>query len=176
MPYMYEPLDDQVVLLTDVPRPDRGAPMPAFLASERRLGLVYIVAESDPDWDGTSVTIATGDEPNEPYAVVVFRGPRCHYFGDPNHRDLEGHPLASRGLKRYAVWEVTPTSWIRALEEINTTHDSGHTAKNFRGLRHFIFTFHDTTFECLADGLAVYRHRGTQRSALNLAASKFAEM
>ena len=171
--YMYEPLDDQIVALPGVPRPDRGAPLATVLADEHHLCIIYVVAESDPDWDGTYVTVATGHEPNEPYAVVHFLGPRCHYFGDPNHQDFAGHPLASRGLMPHSVSEVVSTSWIRALEHMNMAHDSGHSAKDFTGLRHFIFAFHDITFECLAAGLTVYRHRGTLGSALSLAGSKF---
>ena len=72
-------------------------------------------------------------------------------FGYPNDEALGGHPLARNGLCAYGVFEVLSSSWIASTTEQNrvrfpATSDDTET-------RHFVFTFHDSTFECLARGL-----------------------
>lgn len=49
----------------------------------------------------------------------------------------------------YAAWEVRNSSWIRTLERMNSVHPY-HSSGLFNDFRHFIFAFHDTTFECIA--------------------------
>jgi hypothetical protein len=125
---------DEVLNFEDVPDHSPGAPMPQILANDDSLVLGYYVAPG-----------------GEEYAIVKFISPRAHYFGSPNDEALSGHPLEERGLGPYGVFEVRNSSWIRALEQMNRVHPS-HNASRFRALRHFVFTFHDTTFECVADG------------------------
>jgi hypothetical protein len=60
----------------------------------------------------------------------------------------------SRGLAPYGEFEVVASSWIRSLERMNRVHPR-HDAARFAELRHFIFTFHDKTFECVAKGVSV---------------------
>lgn len=71
-------------------------------------------------------------------------------FGYPNDEALPGHPLYSQGLTFYGVFEVLGSSWIQQMTTQNRvcfpkTEDWTE--------RHFIFTFHDSTFECVADSL-----------------------
>lgn len=71
-------------------------------------------------------------------------------FGYPNDEALPGHPLYAKGLGPYGVFEVINSSWVKRLTEQNrvafpNTPDSTR--------RHFIITFHDSTFECIARGL-----------------------
>src|SRR5262249_17748356 len=76
----------------------------------------------------------------------------AHYFGPPNDEALSGHPLYRKGLRHYGVCEVKNSSWVRALERMNRVHPSHH-PRMFSRYRHFVFTFHDTTFECIAGGI-----------------------
>ena len=87
----------------------------------------------------------------EQYAIVKFIGPRAHYFGSPSDETIRGHPLWELGLRPYGVFEVRKSSWIRALERMNRVHPN-HNPSRFAALRHFVFTFHDNTFECVANG------------------------
>ena len=108
--------------------------MPQILANDDNLVLAYEVAPS-----------------GEEYAIVKFIRPRAHYFGSPSDETMSGHPLAERGLRPYGVFEVRNSSWIRALEQMNRVHPN-HNASRFGALRHFVFTFHDNMFECVAHG------------------------
>jgi hypothetical protein len=92
-------------------------------------------------------------------------------FGPPNDEAFTGHPLASRGLEPYAVFEVEQSSWIRQLERMNAVHPN-HKPELFASYRHFVFAFHDSTFEAVADGFEVQLMSGSMRSAV----SKMVEM
>ncbi|MGA7326871.1 MAG: hypothetical protein WBX25_20865 [Rhodomicrobium sp.] len=125
---------DEVAIFEGVPGHSPGAPMPLILATDVSLVLAYETAPS-----------------GEQYAVVKFIGPRAHYFGPPNDEAAKGHPLAERGLGYYGIYEVSNSSWIRTLEQMNRVYRN-HDASRFAALRHFVFTFHDNTFECIAKG------------------------
>src|SRR5215813_12554762 len=126
---------DRVEELTDLPQQSTGAPVPLLLANDADLVLAYRL------------------EPMaEEVAIVKFEGVAAHYFGPPNDEALSGHPLYRRGLRQYGIYEVKSSSWVRVLERMNRVHP-GHRQGMFGLYRHFIFTFHDTTFECVANGI-----------------------
>ncbi len=72
-------------------------------------------------------------------------------FGPPNDEAFAGHPLASRGLQPYGAFEVLASSWIRQLERMNAVHRH-HDPEDFAVYRHIVLAFHDSTFECIAEG------------------------
>jgi hypothetical protein len=75
-------------------------------------------------------------------------------FGYPNDEALGGHPLYQSGLKHYGVFEVENSSWLEQTRKQNAVcfPNADRWGKN---LHHFVFTFHDSTFECLAEDLKV---------------------
>jgi len=151
---------DSVVELTDVPQSDVGAPCPAIVAAEHHLDLLYLVSESDPNWDGTYVTVVGPDSGGVLVARVTFERPYAHMFGPPNDEAFSGHPLSDRGLSSYSAAEVRDSSWIRKLERMNSVHPY-HNPSTFEQFRHFIFAFHDTTFECIAWRYNTHLERGS---------------
>jgi hypothetical protein len=163
---MYEiDTHDTVVDLAGVPPLNVGAPLPTILADDLHVIVAYRVAEPDPNWDGTYATmVGTGTE-DQLVAIVRFRLPRAHLFGPPNDEAFDGHPLCARGLKPYSAAEVKSSSWIRRLERMNAVHPS-HKPEYFSKDRHFIFAFHDSTFECIAKGFEVASMRGSMRDAV----------
>lgn len=92
-------------------------------------------------------------------AVVEFVNHHAHIFGPPNEDVIAGHPLAARGLTAHDAHLVESSSWIRALERMNAVHPHHH-PERFRKLKHFVFAFHASVFECAADGFSVTVHRG----------------
>lgn len=156
---------DIVVELTDVPQSSVGAPCPMVLASEGWLRLAYYLEQSDEDWDGKTVRMVSETTEGELCALVLFKGIRAHMFGPPNDEAFSGHPLASRGLGPYAVFEVQNSSWIRGLERMNSVHPS-HSAARFRAYKHYVFAFHDSTFEAVAEGFELGIRNGSVSSVL----------
>jgi hypothetical protein len=88
-------------------------------------------------------------------AILRFNRPRAHYLGPPNDEALGGHPLAVRGLKWWEIHEVKNSSWIRSLERMNRVHP-GHSPSLYNGLRHFVITSKEVTFECVASDLVLF--------------------
>jgi hypothetical protein len=119
----------RVVVLDDWPPPSAGAPQPRVLADDSTLSLLY---RTDDDR----------------FAVIQF--PLCTFFvfGAPNDEALGGHPLARFGLRHYSVHEVHGSSLVRELERRNSVHPR-HDPSSYRRRRHLVFTFKDTTLECV---------------------------
>ena len=157
---------DRVVELRNVPQSSVGAPLPLVLADEHRVVIAYYLNDPPPDWDGTSPRAMDPVDSDEPIAIVQFDRCRGLMFGPPNDEAFSGHPLAARGLEPYGVFEVTDSSWIRGLEEMNAVHPNHDREQFLSGLRHLVFAFHDSTFECICVGFHFHFARGSIRSVL----------
>jgi hypothetical protein len=122
---------DVVEVLADWPQPEPAFPDPQLRATDGRLALTYATAANT-------------------FAAVRF--PMCHQvkFGAPNDEALEGHPLRARGLDYYAVHSVKNSSWLTALERMNSVHARHGATEYIANKVHFVFTFHDSTLECIA--------------------------
>ncbi len=163
---MYRVRDDRVRELTTVPQSDTGAPLPAVVADESNLSLIYVISEPDPDWDGTYVNVLGADTEGLPLAVLNFERVYNHRFGPPNDEAIAGHPLYERGLQAYGAYTVEASSWIRECEEMNAVHER-HQPGFLADYQHFILTFHDSVFECIAHSVRSTRQRGTLRATLS---------
>lgn len=132
---------DNVVSLEGLPRSDVGAPIPFVFSDEFTTIVTYIMRDANsPRADDT--------------AFVKFHMCYAHMFGPPNEEAFRGHPLAGRGLKPFGAFRVEHSSWVRQLERMNSVHRY-HKPESFDTLRHYILTFHDSTFECLAESFSV---------------------
>ena len=156
---------DRVEEIRDVPQSSIGAPLPVVVADEHHVFLAYLVEATDPSWDGRTVRSVGYLSAEEIVAIVTFARPRAHFFGPPNDEAFSGHPLAARGLHPYGAFAIHESSWIRRLERMNAVHPR-HRAELFAKLRHFIFAFHDSTFECVAQGLHIELRGGSLASAI----------
>jgi hypothetical protein len=129
---------ESLVELTDIPLSDTGAPCPVVYANERALVAAYCI--SSP----------AGEEPQEQSSgVIVFERVNSFVFGGPNDEALQGHRLYKIGLRFYSSYEVLNSAWIADLCARNRVHPN-HKDSMFTGLRHFVFTFHDSTLEVAA--------------------------
>lgn len=156
--------NDVVAQLDDIPRPAGGAPLPALIATDDALLLAYLGSVNVPPEERRTPVSVSGDSRGSLIRIRFIR-PRSHVFGSPNDEALSGHPLYDRGLRHYAAYEVKSSSWVRSLERMNSVHPQ-HTKGMFESCRHIIITFHDSTFECVADGYDVNVQDGSRRSVL----------
>jgi len=132
--------NDQVEVLQSIPQSSIGAPIPIILADEH-LTIVAYYTQEDNNLDI--------NEMDEPVAIVSFKRCYAHMFGPPNDEAFHGHPLASRGLRPYSFFLIKNSSWLRKLEQMNSVHPY-HSSKLFEDYSHFVLSFHDSTFECIA--------------------------
>ena len=134
---------------------DIGAPLPHVIQNDYKTFLTFYIREPDPDWDGSYVTVKNpGDGSVESLALVEFIGCASAKLGSPNDEVFEGHPLNGKGLHGYTAQRVMNSKWLAELEAINSVH-SYYDATRWRKLNHYIFWFHDTTFECVAESFRV---------------------
>ena len=83
------------------------------------------------------------------HAVIEFLLCAITKFGYPNDEASPGHPLYSKMAGAYDIYEVLNSSWIAELDQQNLV--AFPNADNGARSRHFIISFHDSTFECIAD-------------------------
>jgi hypothetical protein len=119
------------------------------VADEHRLHVIFYIEERDPNWDGTTVRVVGPDSEGEPTAIVSFSRYTAYFHGPPNDEAFSGHPLSDRGLDPYGAYEVQKSSWIKRLIEMNRVHPYQRD-ESFTDCRHFILSFHDSVFECVA--------------------------
>jgi hypothetical protein len=145
---------------------DAGAPLPHLLRNDYRCFLTFYVREPDPDWDGTYVTVKDpGSGQEESLALVEFTGCVSARLGSPNDEVFEGHPLSGKGLDGYTAQKVVNSRWLAELEAINRVHHCYNPAR-WRLLNHYVFWFHDTTFECVAEDYKVELYRESMADLL----------
>lgn len=146
--------NDRVIRLKDVPKSSGGAPIPIVLAGEHDVFLTYYVQNEPDDWDGSLIEVNPDSEQGFA-ANIMFKKATAHMFGSPNDETFSGHPLARKGLKPYGIFEVQNSSWIRSLEKVNSVHRYHDKVTYMQNKRHFVFAFHDSTFECVAESFVV---------------------
>lgn len=141
----------KLIRISDVPQSSVGAPIPVVVADEHDLAVLYYVERSEPEWDGSTIRVVGPETLSETVALVSFLRPHAHQFGPPNDEAIRGHPLFRIGLEPYSSFEVINSAWISKLKQRNSVHPR-HKDSQFSNLRHFIVTFHDSTFEAIAVG------------------------
>lgn len=129
-------------------RIDVGAPMPTILSNEHNLYLIFYISNVNPNWDGTTVHIR--NEEDDGIVTVKFDRFAQFKFGNPNDEAMKGHPLYDLGLRPYSIQKVVDSEWIKELTKMNSVHPY-HKDEQFEKYEHFIFFFHDTCFEIVAE-------------------------
>lgn len=143
MGHLYE-IDerDRVVPLRGAPGPSGGAPMPTVVSDGAYVELSYYVRGSE-----------LSSKPDH-MAIIRFDGLFSLYFGQPDYDWHKGHPLDDRGLSELGFGEVLHSSWIRhmtAPRQLGNSSVHWDIGDEWRSkLRHFVFGFHDESFECIA--------------------------
>ncbi|MGF6770091.1 hypothetical protein P3T18_002570 [Paraburkholderia sp. GAS199] len=132
--------EDHVVLLDSVPFPASDAAEPFIVASDRRVILAYPISEANFD------TFGPFDADDDPFCAVLFPDAVFHRLGPPGRADLDIHPLTSQGLMADSAHEVLNSSLAAEIAGVTDPAVAR---------RHFIITFQDSTFECVASDFTV---------------------
>lgn len=139
---------------------DIGAPMPKVLADEFFIYLLFFAKEQNKSGK----------------FICLFKfNSILHKFGYPNDEAIEGHKYYKIGLEAYGFYEVVNSDWIEEVREANKVH-SYHSDERFDLLYHYIFTFHDSVFECLASKYEIRKFQDTdQEKVLKKVLSRLSE-
>ena len=157
---------------------DIGVPLPCLLQDERHTYLIFFLRETEPRSDRVSVKVGNvevqvaGEIAD--LAVVEFEGCSCTKMGAPNDEVLGGHPLYGKGLVHYRAQAVENSAWLKELDAINAVHWN-YQPKFKRELKHYVFPFHDSTFECVARSFKVETFTASFRDILTEVCRRLAE-
>jgi hypothetical protein len=151
---------------------DPGAPLPHVISDSWRTFVFFLLAEPDPDWDGTYVrVVSAGDTAPAALGLVEFTGAYLTSFGGLNDEALSGHPLSGRGLAAYRAFTVRNSTWIAQAEQHNAVHPR-HRGGWHERYHHYVLTFHDETFECIAENWRAERLRCSLAEAIAIVAAR----
>ena len=148
----------------EAPQGSVGAPLPHVVTDEQNLFIAYLVEEHASSFDSTNPRTVAPDDDTQTTAIIEAIGYRAILFGPPNDEAISGHRLYKLGLRPYSSFEVLNSGWVAALEKANRVHQH-HRPESFAKLRHFIFTFHDSTVEFIATRFNVKLYKGPVRRA-----------
>lgn len=126
---------------------DTGAPCPLLVQTEH----ITIVAFNA--WQLTEGRFPQGEARWDAYctAVAELRGCCATRFGYPNDEPRGAIPHF-KGVS-YGIYEVRNSSWIKEVTEMNRR--TFPETEDDRTTKHFIFGFHDSTLESLAEEISL---------------------
>ncbi len=150
--------DNTPVPLSTVPMPARASTEPFLVIDEERALLVYHIAL--PDLNQAGQAIRNG----EPFCLVRFGGAVFASLGPPNDREVSRHVLHAKGLRAYAAYEV-----LRSTLVAEWWPDIASPV----ALRHFIFTFKESSFEAVASSCSLVDSFPTAEAARKEAFQSF---
>jgi hypothetical protein len=169
--------EEQVVELNVGCRPEAAVSGATLLQSESAVFLLFNAMSGEKNAEGYYEDVGT--------AVMEFKGCCRTLFGGPNDEALPEHPLYEKGLADfgYSICEVLNSSWAKEVmkrarksaERIWGDRFEKSYAKYNWTTRHFMVSFHDSTFECLADDFQLSVHKEPYSQILDSICRKLME-
>ena len=149
-----------------------GAPLPHIVSNGYKTFLIYYIQENSPKWnkqDHDITDLNTGHD--DIAALVKFVRYYSYKFGGANDEVMDGHPLFEHGLEAYEAHYIENSSWIKAESKINSVHNC-YDQDSWDRYKHYMFTFHDEIFECIAEGYTVDLFKGRIRDVYDIATKR----
>lgn len=125
---------------------DVGAPTPTIISNDSNLYIMFYAGRSDSNAEVLQERNSVYDKG---IYILKFNLFLKYNFGIPGNEIIIGHPYAKLGLQSYAFYELEDSDWIKELMEIESVHPYFNKDK-WIGYKHYILTFHDNMFECIA--------------------------
>ncbi|HMQ10218.1 MAG TPA: hypothetical protein PKB05_02820 [Oligoflexia bacterium] len=143
--------------IADIPKPNPGAPIPWILSNDSDLYLSFYTSEKtfESYQNISSNNLKVTNYEKDCVVTVVFKSFCKYMVGLPNDEVLSSHALYNKGLDSLYNAEVINSSWIVELEKMNSVHPSHNREWFLKDLKHFIITFKNNIFECVAKGYDV---------------------
>ncbi len=135
----------ELVEIKDLFEMDSGSPSPTILSSDNELFIAFYTTK--PRISNIPVMRNTIFDTG----IVALKFKYClkYTFGMPGDETIEGHPYSKLGMKSYSFYELRDSDLIKSLQEIGEIHPN-YNPKKWEMYKHYILTFHDNMFECIA--------------------------
>jgi hypothetical protein len=129
---------------------DPGSPSPIILSNDNELFLSFY-AEKDGSFEEPHQRNTIYDTG---IIVLKFYSFLKYSFGVPSNETIQGHPYFKLGLNSFSFYELKNSDLIRSLQNIDKIHPY-YNAEDWKDYKHFILTFHDNMFECVAKSFEI---------------------
>ena len=120
-----------------------GAPEPIILSNDTSI-IINFYAE------------ITGDVSESEEQIITLKF--IHYskftFGMPGNETIHGHPYSKLGMESFSFYELKDSDLIRDLKNISKIHPY-FKSESWMDAKHYIITFHDNMFECIAQNFEI---------------------
>jgi hypothetical protein len=126
---------------------DMGAPVPLVISNDNELFLTFYRDK----FSKREVPVERNTVYDEGVFVLNFKFYLSYRFGLPGNETIQGHPYYKLGLKPYSFFELKDSDFIGQLIKIERIHPYFNPEK-WKVYKHYILTFHDNMFECIAEG------------------------
>lgn len=135
---------------------DVGAPDPMVFSTGNKTFVVFFG------------TLTQDNETRDLDTVMIeFTGCIKSSFGLPNNEILHGHPYYSFGLRSYGFYELENSDLLMQIIEMQSVHAEFNPEK-WKFYKHYVITFHDELFECIARKFIISRGDGHYQQMLNI--------
>jgi hypothetical protein len=129
---------------------DFGSPSPTILSNDNELFIAFYADKESKS--------SVPQERNTIYDTGIFALKFKTYlkytFGLPSNETIEGHPYSKFGMKSFSFYELRDSDLIKSLQEIEKVHPY-YNPEKWKMYKHYILTFHDNMFECIAQGFEI---------------------
>ncbi len=129
---------------------DFGSPSPTILSNDNELFIAFYA-----DKENTS---AIPHERNTIYDTGIFALKFKKYlkytFGLPSDETIQAHPYCQLGMRSYSFYELRNSDLIKSLQDMEKIHPK-YNPEKWKIYKHYILTFHDNMFECIAQGFEI---------------------
>ena len=129
---------------------DSGAPSPMIISNDNELFLSFY-ANKEPI---STVPRQRNIRYDVGICVMKFKKYVKFTFGFPGDETIRGHPYRKLGMKSYSFYELKKSDLIKSLQEIDKVHPR-HNREKWKMYKHYILTFHDNMFECIAQDFEI---------------------
>jgi len=140
----------ELVEINDLFNMDCGAPFPIVLGSDNDLMVVFF---KDEEIDAEQ-SQESKDQEDSQVIAVCFRDYVKYSFGSPNNELLGVHPYSLMGIGANSFYEMKDSPLVEEQRNLAKKHPY-YDNERWNGYRHFIITFHEKMFECVAMGFEV---------------------
>ncbi|MDQ6479990.1 hypothetical protein [Dyadobacter sp. LHD-138] len=135
----------ELIELKDFFEMDFGAPLPMIVSTDTELFITFYSDQEIKSFypNALNPVYSTG------VVVLKFKHYLKYTFGIPGNETIEGHPYFKLGMKLFKFYELTNSDLVAHLEKIEKSHQY-YNPNKWKDYKHYILTFHDNMFECVA--------------------------
>ena len=140
----------ELVEIKDLFEMDFGSPSPTILSNDNELFIAFYADKKN----SSSIPLERDIIYGTGIFALKFKGYLKYAFGLPGEETIYGHPYSKLGMKSYSFYELKDSDLIKSMQGIEKVHPH-YNPKKWELYRHYILTFHDNMFECIAQDFEI---------------------